>query len=238
MEFAIIAAGEGSRLAKEGFNQPKPMVRLQGRPLISRLIDVFVQNKATAIHIIINEYSPLLETYLQNLNTPVPLNIIKKNTPSSLHSFYEIVSCIKGNEVCLTTVDTVFNEQEFEAYIHSFVNHPEYNALMAATSFIDDEKPLYIATDGNDRITQYLDDNTQHCELVSGGIYCLRRSVFPMVSQVVAAGVDRMRNFQRLLVTKGFMVQAYRFSKIVDIDHVADIASAEAWLNESAQVTA
>jgi len=238
MEFAIIAAGEGSRLAKEGFNQPKAMVSLQGKPLISRLIDVFVRNKATTIHIIINEYSPTLERYLYDLNIPVPLNIIRKNTPSSLHSFYEIVSYISGNEVCLTTVDSVFNEQEFEAYIHSFVSHPEYDALMAATGFIDDEKPLYIATDDNDRITQYLDENTQHCELVSGGIYCLRRPVFPLVTEAVAAGVDRMRNLQRLLVTKGFMVKAYRFSKIVDIDHVADIATAEAWLNEGVAIPA
>ena len=44
MDYAIIAAGEGSRLAQEGVKWPKPLVRLNGVPLIDRLIDVFLKN--------------------------------------------------------------------------------------------------------------------------------------------------------------------------------------------------
>lgn len=45
MDYAIIAAGEGSRLAQEGVKWPKPLVRLNGVALIDRLIDVFLKNK-------------------------------------------------------------------------------------------------------------------------------------------------------------------------------------------------
>ena len=41
MKFAIIAAGEGSRLAQEGVKQPKPLVPLHGTPLIECLIKIF-----------------------------------------------------------------------------------------------------------------------------------------------------------------------------------------------------
>ena len=43
MDYAIIAAGEGSRLAQEGVKWPKPLVRLNGVALIDRLIDVFLK---------------------------------------------------------------------------------------------------------------------------------------------------------------------------------------------------
>lgn len=41
MKFAIIAAGEGSRLATEGVTQPKPLIPLCGVPMIERLIRIF-----------------------------------------------------------------------------------------------------------------------------------------------------------------------------------------------------
>ena len=50
MRYGIIAAGEGSRLAKEGFTLPKPMVQLHGEMLIDRLIAVFARN-LSLIHI-------------------------------------------------------------------------------------------------------------------------------------------------------------------------------------------
>ena len=61
MDYAIIAAGEGSRLAQEGVKWPKPLVRLIGVALIDRLIDVFLKNNATSISIIVNEETGLPE---------------------------------------------------------------------------------------------------------------------------------------------------------------------------------
>lgn len=233
MEFAIIAAGEGSRLAQEGFKSPKPMVPLQGLPLIHRLINSFVANGATKIHIIINEYSPQVEAYLKSLDIDVPINLIKKNTPSSLHSFYELTKLIEGNAVCLTTTDTVFREDEFANYINAFIKQDRLDALMAATSFVDDEKPLYIETDSDLMVTAYLDEKNDKSIFVSGGIYCLRKPVFKIVEDAITNGVSRMRNFQRLLIENGCAVKAYPFSKIIDIDHVEDIAKAQQWLDEN-----
>ena len=46
MKYAIIAAGEGSRLAAEGITVPKPLVEVNGEYLIDRLIRIFMQNDA------------------------------------------------------------------------------------------------------------------------------------------------------------------------------------------------
>ena len=44
-------------------------------------------------------------------------------------------------------------------------------------------------------------------------------------------GMSRMRNFQRQLVADGLQLEAYPFSKILDVDHASDIVKAEAFLN-------
>ena len=52
MKYAIIAAGEGSRLAKEGVKEPKPLVKINNEVLIDRLINVFLHNNATEVVVI------------------------------------------------------------------------------------------------------------------------------------------------------------------------------------------
>lgn len=234
MEFAIIAAGEGSRLKEEGFKFAKPMVTLQDITLISRLVQIFLRNNASKIHIVINHSSPELSEHLRTINCPVPLNVIVKSTPSSLHSFSEILPYITEDKICLTTVDTVFKEPEFESFIERFRNSDDIDGLMAATAFVDDEKPLYIATNNELHITGFYDDKQDNFLLVSGGIYCLTKKVYPVVKKAIDSGSSRMRNFQRLMIAEGLNLKAYPFSKIIDIDHVSDIAKAETFLGETA----
>lgn len=235
MNYAIIAAGEGSRLAKEGFTLPKPMVSLHGEMLIDRLIGIFMRNNAAKIMVIVNEESPLLEMHLMGLAENLPIQIVRKSTPSSLHSVYELFkSDPELSEVCLTTTDTVFREEEFSAFISEFEENTTLEGQMAVTAFIDDESPLYVAVDDDDRITAFTDDNSTDTPFVSGGIYCLRRKAIETVNAAVENGVSRMRNFQRQLVADGLHLKAYPFTKIVDVDHVSDIQTAELFLSGEA----
>ena len=59
MKYAIIAAGEGSRLAQEGVSAPKPLVQVGGECLIDRLLRIFMQNSAEEIVVICNDLTPL-----------------------------------------------------------------------------------------------------------------------------------------------------------------------------------
>ena len=49
----------------------------------------------------------------------------------------------------------------------------------------------------------------------------------------MSRGESRMRNFQRALVAEGQRLKAYPFSKVLDIDHVSDIAKAEEFLHSA-----
>ena len=90
MDYAIIAAGEGSRLAQEGVLYPKPLVPLDGVPLIERLIRIFARHNAHTISIIINSRQPQTRQLLEKLSHDFPLNIIVKDTPSSMHSMHAL----------------------------------------------------------------------------------------------------------------------------------------------------
>ena len=231
MNYAIIAAGEGSRLAQEGVTLPKPLVKLNGEEMIQRLINIFLKNDASSINIIVNEEMTQVQEYVRALKLPVPFNLVVKSTQSSMHSFYELRDFLRKGKICLTTVDTVFKESDFSDYIQSFINDDQHDGMMAVTDFIDDEKPLYVDTDNNMLIRGFFDTSNNY-KYISGGIYGLTPKAIDTLEKCINAGQSKMRNFQRQLVVDGLLLKAYPFPKIVDVDHAGDIKKAEAFLNE------
>ena len=231
MKFAIISAGEGSRLLQEGVQLPKPLVQLNGVAMIDRLVHLFARQGAEEVLVIINNEVPLTKAHLAELeqHAEVPLRVIVKTTPSSMHSFYELSPYLKDDRFFLTTVDTVFREDEFARFIEAF-KRSDKDGMMAVTDYIDDEKPLYIGTDEDLNITGFYDTAMPDTKYISGGIYCLTPKAIQTLEQCIRAGMSRMRNFQRQLVNDGLRLEAYPFSKILDVDHAEDIVKAERFL--------
>ena len=230
MNYAIIAAGEGSRLAQEGVKKPKPLVELNGEPMIGRLINVFTRCNAESISIIVNNEMKEVKAYLDTLNPGVPFNVVVKSTPSSMHSFFELSRVMKKGKFCLTTVDTIFREDDFARYIAAFEADTVSDGMMAVTPFIEDEKPLYVDVDNNMNIRAFRDAAYEGASFISGGVYALNDKAITVLEDCMSRGIARMRNFQRALIDAGLSLKAYPIEKIVDVDHAGDIEVAERFL--------
>ena len=225
MKFAILAAGEGSRLQKEGITQPKPLVEINGEKMIDRLIRIFLANHATEIDIITNDLTNRVQDHIHTLQRQgLPIRLVVKTTPSSMHSLHHLQPLLQDSPFCLTTVDTIFPEHEFARMISQFAT-TKADGLMGITDYIDDESPLHITINSTGQITGFLDTNPNP-RYISAGIYCLRPSAFTILNQCIANGESRMRNFQRALLASGAKLDTYRFTKVFDIDHKSDIQKA------------
>lgn len=242
MHYAIIAAGDGSRLVSEGVSQPKPLVCINGVPMIERLMRIFAKNNAESISVIVNEGMSEVQEFLRSWSTAAKLqelgigkfNLVVESTPSSMHSFYSLSKVIDAEFVCLTTVDTIFKEEQFAEFINQLKSQVDIDGYFAVTPFVDDEKPLYVETSGL-RVIGFHDCGDY--SYVSGGIYCLKTSkAFPVLRHCIETGVHRMRNFQRALIDAGMDIKAFVFPKIMDVDHAADIQKAHSFLNAQKRV--
>ena len=212
--------------------------------MIDRLIRIFTDCEAEEVVVIVNNLTSLVQEHLNRLDSKVPLKVVVKTTPSSMHSFYELSPYLGEGKFCLTTVDTVFREDEFKDYIEEY-RSSDYDGMMAVTDFIDDEKPLYVSTNKKLDITGFHDsmEDFYHseaflnlhaeCRFISGGIYCLDGKSIQTLHRCMEQGMSRMRNFQRQLVADGLRLKARPFSKILDVDHASDIVKAEEFLISS-----
>lgn len=236
MNFGIIAAGEGSRLMQEGSDVPKPLVELDGMPMIGRLIRIFIESGADSINVVVNPAMPEVVAYLEDLkkNINVDLKFMVKSTPSSMHTLGELIKLAGDDDkIIVTTVDTVFKEEKFRRYAEKFaVTGEDIDALMGITDYIEDEKPLYISVASDDDIISFDDLPSAEVKYISAGIYGLGPRCFPVLRNALENGVHRMRNYQRELIAEGLKVKAFDIGKVIDVDHVSDISRARLLIAE------
>lgn len=222
MHFGIIAAGEGSRLKSDGVAVPKPLINIGKETMIDRLIRIFLRNGATSLSIIINEEMMELQNYLATSNFAIPFCLVKKNTLGSFESLCNLYPTILSYPFCITTVDAIFDENEFANYIQALNNTP-FSALFPVTDYIDDDSPLYIKSDLNRKICDFSDkvpDNFS--KFISGGIYGFTKDISVYIRWAHQCGITKMRDFQKLLVSDGFDIQAYPMKTIFDVDRKSD----------------
>ena len=224
MRFGIIAAGEGSRLALEGSGQPKPLVPIAGVPMIERLARIFMNCGADRIAVIVNDRNPDTASYVRRMSAHMPIDLVVKSTPTPMHSLMELAPYLGRERFCVTTVDTVFRENELVDMMKAFES-TSYDGLMGVTSLIDDEKPLYVDTDSDMLIRGFLDEQGG-CRFVSAGIYALKAQALDVLAQCLESGQTRMRYFQRRLLEEGMRLKAFDMGRVIDVDHVGDIEKA------------
>jgi NDP-sugar pyrophosphorylase family protein len=224
----IIAAGDGSRLRSEGITLPKPLVLVDGVPLIERLIRSYARCGISEIVCIVNEYSLQVKEYVEAKEFPIHVGFVVKTTPSSMHSLFELSPHLADGQFLLSTVDSIFNEGELSSLLEYARLHQSVDGILAVTDFVDDENPLYVELDPARRITAFR--KSERKTWVTGGLYVFAPRIFREIEAMLNSGTQRLRNFLGHLLLHGYRLEGFPFSKIVDVDHVHDIVAAEEML--------
>lgn len=231
MKAAIIAAGEGSRLAAGGISTPKPLVPVAGEPLIGRTIRAAAAVGASSIACIVSERSPELIDYLQTTPWPVPLDLVVKTTPSSMESLFALAPLVSDQPFVLLTVDAVFHFRLLEGFVAAATDFGQADGVLALTDHVDDEKPLWAELNHEDRIVS-LGDRARPTPYITAGFYLFRPIVFSLIRESRANRFSALRMFLGLLVERGCKIYGVPVAKTIDVDTPADVAAAEAYLKE------
>ncbi len=221
MQYAVIAAGQGRRLAPTGV--AKPLAPIGGEPMIARLLRAFANCGAPEVTVVADPDRHEVIEFLQSGSMPVDVSVIKCRSASPLQSLGAALTGIKPGKFILTTADTVFDTTSFARYVHTFAAIPDPDGLMAVTRHDDDEKALYVITDDNGRITAFSDTPAGNSR-VSAGIYGLHTAAaVRALSLARTEGDGRLRDFQRALLRCGTHLTTFDIGTAVDVDRPADL---------------
>ena len=215
----ILAAGEGSRLARDGFSVPKPLVPVAGVPLVERAARNLLDAGASSLTVIFNEAEADCAAHLARVLPGADLTIFLKTTGSSLESLGEVFARMPPGPALVSTVDAFCAPAAFAAFVAEARRRG--GTVLAVTPLVADEKPLWVKTGEDGRILE-LGGADGNC--VTAGIYLFSeevRSLRPLPD------LPRLRDFLRWLVIRGEALYGVPISEVVDVDRAEDVIMAE-----------
>ncbi|HEY7202912.1 MAG TPA: NTP transferase domain-containing protein [Methylomirabilota bacterium] len=218
----IIAAGEGSRLRRDGFTAPKPLVEVAGVPLIETVLRNFEAAGVRAITIIVNEDERACVDWVRAHRPALDVELIVKTTASSLESFREVTGRGPAGPMLVSTVDAWCAPEDFARFAASAARRPDDATVLAVTPLVSDEKPLWV-TLGPDRRVQDIGD--PRGGVVTAGVYRVSDRARRIDS---APALGRLREYLGWLVASGEPMYGEIIETVVDVDRREDVVSAEA----------
>jgi NDP-sugar pyrophosphorylase family protein len=218
---AVIAAGKGSRL--KGLGVPKPMVEVAGVPLIEHVLENLRAAGVVSAAVIFNSSEEGCAAFVRERFGPFASKILVKNTRSSLESFREILKDAPEGRLLVSTVDAFCPRPEFVRFAEAAAQTPPDTTVLAVTGFVEDEKPLWVTTTRKGRVTVV---GGASGDAVTAGIYVVPDRVRRMRIPDSTA-LPRLRDFLAWLCKSGEPMQAIEVGKVVDVDRLEDLESAE-----------
>jgi NDP-sugar pyrophosphorylase family protein len=218
----IIAAGEGSRLRRDGWRVPKPLVPVAGVPLVESVIRNFSAAGVTALTVIVNEQERDCADWIRRRFGHLDLRCIVKTTASSLESFVEVAQGPEPGRMLISTVDAWCAEADFVRFAAAAARRPSVATVLAVTPLVADENPLRVSVDETGRVVEL---GGAAGQFVTAGIYLVPERVRRIRPE---PGLGRLREFLAWLLRAGEPVYAEVIETVVDVDRAEDVALAEA----------
>jgi hypothetical protein len=163
------------------------------------------------------------------------ITIIGCRTPSSLHTMALGLAAVAPGPIFCTMVDTVMREPDWtrlatttRAQLASGIE-----LSLAVTPYVDDERPLYVVRDGEDKVIDVSDTPVEPVA-VTGGVYGLSDSARLAVREAIGRQTERLRHFLSYAARGALKVAAIAVPRIIDVDRARDVAAANEWLRGAA----
>jgi len=228
MKAGIFAAGTGTRFLQAGWKEPKPLVQINGRPLLSYLMDSLFQAGVEHVEILLNG-EPRFDAvgeYLRQRPEAAQIGISRKTTESSYESFVFVMKRLGTPPFVITTVDTIFSAGELKDLLALGPYPPQCSLVLAVTGFQGDTKPLWVELSEEGRI-QRIGESSRGRDTVTAGLYLVLRELpKPGPNRPIAA----LREYLEFVVGQDSCVWGRRFKMALDIDSPEDVRLAESVL--------
>lgn len=233
MKAAILAAGKGTRLKNVLGEEPKALLKICGTPMIERLIHILVKNGIQDLVVIIRKDATNLRRFLEDEKTETKITIVQESTESAMASFFALEPYLRKEPFLLFTVDTIYKEEDFSRFIDFCRKNPSADLLLTATSFILDEKPVFVQFGQKGRITAVGRKYLQSGRLVLAGMYYCSPKIYREIDNALKHNIEHLSDFFGWVVVNGYDVRGIEVSKVIDVDDEGDIKEAEKLLEGS-----
>ena len=237
MQAVIMAGGKGTRLSSVTKDIPKPMVQIDGKPLLEHQIENLKENGITDIILVTGYLGDVIKSYFgdgsgisPSTGKPFDVNIsyYSEDTPlGTAGALGKIKDRLQENFILL--FGDLFTCIDYRRFIDF---HKTKNA--DATLFVHPNSHPYdsdiVITDGDKKVIGWSYKNTErkeyHKNLVNAGIYVLGRKIAEYVSKIQLSGKEKV-DLEKDVITKLLDNNDYKIYGYQSSEYVKDLGTPE-----------
>lgn len=228
LQGAIIAAGSGERLRRNGEDIPKPLVRIDGETLLTRQARAMTRVGAREVLAIVNsETASIIKR--DRIEMPANLRLIVRDTPNSMESLLALGEMLASGHFLLATVDAIIADAELAKFIeraHALITNHEmrsFDGVLGVVRWRGDKKPLFAKIAADQEIVAL---GEEEAPMVTAGVYLLPTSIFAFAESARRVQLSALRRFLSMLIDKEVRLGAVELADVIDVDEAADLAAA------------
>ena len=248
-------SGVGRRFVEAGYDSPKPLIVVDGKPIIKHVIDLFPGAEVHCIcnrkHIETTQMRPILESY------GATVHVIEGHSLGPVYAVAQIFDTIADDEEIIVSYcdyGTVWDYQQFVNTVHQ--NQAD-GAIAAYRGFhphmLGTDNYAFLRCETDERNAKVLEvrekepfTNNRMSEYASNGTYYFRygKYVKTYFADLIASGDEGKKNGEfyvslvyNLMIRDGKCIQAFEIEKMLQWGTPHDLAIYNMWSKHFQQAT-
>lgn len=180
MKVVILAGGLGTRISEETTDKPKPMVAINGKPILWHLMNIFAMQGFNDFVIACGYKGEIIERWVGELSSEVDWKIKALDTGLNTQTGGRIRKCMEfiGEERVLATYGDGLANVNLESLIRS---HEHSGALATLTAVRPPARFGYLELEGN-LVKHFGEKNQSHSGWINGGFFVLNDGVKKLIT--------------------------------------------------------
>jgi len=217
----IMAGGEGKRLRPLTYSVPKPMLLLEGKPILERIIEKITLQGFQKFIISINYLGEQIENYFgDGSKWGISISYIKEEFPMGTIGSVSLIKQVPSNPMILVNGDVLSDINLVEMLEF---HRKKGSTLTIGVKNFEMENPFGVVETLVDQVTAYV-EKPRMISKISGGVYILSPSVVGLIKQNQSQDIPEFIN--ELLSKKERVFAFHLFEKWRDIGNFEDFKGA------------
>lgn len=177
VDAVIMAGGKGVRLKPYTNDTPKPMLELNGKPIIAHNIDRLLSFGIKNIYISVNHLKEQIIDYIKDNYKDTNIRFIKEDEPLGTIGSVKLVENFENDDILVMNADILTNIDFYDL----FVNYKNFKDDMSIATFNVKINIPYAVLDTTDKKINSLIEKPSFTYYSNAGIYLLNKKMLKYI---------------------------------------------------------
>lgn len=202
----IMAGGLGTRLEPFTKVLPKPLIPIDGKPIINHIMESFKNSGSNTFYITLNYKSKILKSYFEELKHKYKIFFLEEKKPLGTAGALFLLKNRIAKNFFVTNSDIILNTDYIDLYNFHIESKNDITLVVAAKEYEIPYGSCEISSNGN---LLKINEKPKYNFLINSGLYLLNNKILKLLKK--NNKID-MNELIELAIEKKFKIKIYPVS--------------------------